>query len=396
MMSYSEKYPIRQERLIDGFLEMIAIDSVSGHEASYRDYLQARFDELGFAGVEDDAGQRLGGDSGNLLFKLPGTMNRPPLLLSAHMDTVVPGHNIKGELAQLDGHQIIRSAGPTILGGDDKAGVAALLEAIRVIIENRMDYPPLEILFTVSEEQGLLGIKNFDFSQIGAPIGFVLDSGGDPGTIVVQSPCQNEIEYRVRGIAAHAGMNPEEGRNAIQIMGRALAKMPCGRIDPDTTCNFGVIEGGLARNIVAPFCRVKGEARSLDRSKLDKLTEELGSVFTAEVIANGGEPEVEVMLLYPEAALQAEEEVVQLALRAAENIGVAPRLESTGGGSDASIINDAGIRCANLGIGMKKVHTIDEYIRVEDLIADTAWIISIIRQAADGYTWRLDPAGSSL
>ncbi len=380
-MNYSEKYPIRKDRLIESFLEMIAIDSVSGHEASYRDYLQARFNELGFRGIEDDAGSRLNGGSGNLLFKLPGTINRPPLLLSAHMDTVVPGHDIKGELNQFDGHQIIRSAGETILAGDDKAGVAALLEAIRVIMENGFDYPPLEILFTVSEELGLLGIKNFDFAQVRSQLGYVLDSGGDPGTIVVQSPCQNEIEYRVRGIAAHAGMNPEEGRNAIQIMARALAKMPCGRIGPDTTCNFGIIEGGLARNIVAPFCRVKGEARSLERSKLDQLTAKLTQIFTEEVTAQGGQPEVDVVLLYPEAALQADEEVVRIAVRAAEKIGVIARLESTGGGSDASIINGAGIRCANLGIGMKKVHTVDEYIEVEDLIADAAWVISIIREA---------------
>ncbi|MEQ8201723.1 MAG: M20/M25/M40 family metallo-hydrolase [Syntrophomonadaceae bacterium] len=380
-MNCSENYPIRRERLIDSFLEMVAIDSVSGHEASFRDYLSARFAELGFMAMEDNAGRILNGDSGNLLVKLPGTMDRSPLLLAAHMDTVVPGHNISGVLAQLDGHQVIRSATATILGGDDKAGAAAILEAVRVILENGFDYPPLEILFTVSEEQGLLGIKNFDFSQVRSPMGFVLDSGGDPGSIVGKSPCQNEIEYRVRGIAAHAGMNPEAGRNAIQIMARALAQMPCGRIDSETTCNFGIIEGGLARNIVAPFCRVRGEARSLDRAKLDKLTMELGRLFKQEVAANGGQPEVEVVLLYPEAALQADEEVVKLAVRAAEKIGVAARLESTGGGSDASIINGAGIRCANLGIGMKKVHTVEEYIRVEDLITDAAWIISIVREA---------------
>ena len=380
-MNCSDKYPIDRDRLINSFLEMIAIDSESGREASFRDYLRTRLAGLGFTGVEDGAGSTLNGNSGNLLFKLPGNINSAPLLLSAHMDTVVPGENIQGELVQFEGHQIIRSAGETILAGDDKAGVAALLEAVQVIMENDFDYPPLEILFTVGEEQGLLGIKNFDFSQIRSSLGYVLDSGGDPGTIVVQSPCQNEIEYRVRGIAAHAGMNPEEGRNAIQIMAHALAKMPCGRIDPDTTCNFGVIEGGLARNIVAPFCRVKGEARSLERSKLDQLTAELIQVFTEEVTAHGGQPEVDVVLLYPEAALQPDEEVVRLAVRAAENIGIRASLESTGGGSDASIINGAGIRCANLGIGMKKVHTVDEYIKVEDLIADAAWVISIIREA---------------
>lgn len=378
-MTYSKYCRIDRERLITSFLEMIAIDSVSGHEAPFRDYLFDRFKELGFTGFEDDAGSRLQGDAGNLLFRLPGTLEGPPLLLATHMDTVVPGINIQGTLAELDGQPVIKSVGDTILGGDDKAGIAALLEAIRVILENQLDYPPLELLFTVSEEQGLLGIKNFDFASLQAPIGYVLDSGGDPGTIVVRSPCQNEIEYRVQGKAAHAGMCPEEGRNAIQIMARALAHMPCGRIDSETTCNFGIIEGGLARNIVAPSCRVKGEARSLDRIKLNRLTEELRQIFTREVAANGGHPEVDAVLLYPEVTLTADEEVVVRAVQAAAVIGMSSRLESTGGGSDASIINGAGIRCANLGIGMRKVHTVDEYIRVEDLISDAAWLVSIIR-----------------
>ncbi len=380
-MNGSEHFLINRDRLMKNFLEMIAISSVSGQEAAFRKDLQRRFGQLGYTGVEDDAGTKLNGNCGNLLFRLPGTVERPPLLFATHMDTVIPGQYIKGVLAEIDGHMVIHSAGETILGGDDKAGVAALLEAVQVIQEKRLDHPPLEILFTVSEEQGLLGIKNFDFTSIQAPIGYVLDSGGDPGTIVVKSPCQNEIEYRVRGIAAHAGMNPEEGRNAIQIMGRALAHMPCGRIDPETTCNFGIIEGGLARNIVAPFCRVKGEARSLNRAKLNQLTDELREVFTKEVTALGGQAEVDIVLLYPEATLAVDEEVVNLAARAAVNIGLSSKLESTGGGSDASIINGAGIRCANLGIGMQKVHTVDEYIRVEDLISDAAWIVSIIQEA---------------
>ncbi len=381
-MNFSDNYPINRERLIESFLRMVEVGSVSGHEGPFRDFLQAEFAQLGLVGQEDDAGTRLSGNSGNYLVKIPGTIDKPPLLLAAHMDTVVPGNNIKAEIVVDQAEELIKSSGDTILGSDDKAGIAALLEAVKVILEQKFDHPPLELLFTVSEEQGLLGIKNFDFSVIKAPKGYVLDSGGNPGTIIVKSPCQNEIEYKVYGKASHAGINPEDGHNAIHIMAQALAKMPSGRVDHETTCNFGIIEGGLARNIVPAFCRVKGEARSLQRAKLNLLTEELCETFKAEVIKNGGRPEVDVVLLYPETALNPDDEVVTLAVKAAEKIGIIGKLEGTGGGSDASIINGAGIPCANLGIGMQKVHTVDEFITTNDLVKDAAWILSIIREAA--------------
>lgn len=370
---------INKERLLANFIRMVAIDSISGQEGAFRDMLQTEFRRWGLPFREDEAGGDLAGSSGNLLIKVPGTVAQPAILLSAHMDTVVPGRNIK---AVMGPDQVIRSAGETILGSDDKAGVAAILEAVQVILETGLDHPPLELLFTVCEEQGLMGIKKFDFSQLQSTWGFVLDCGGAPGTIVTQSPGQNEIEYQVEGKAAHAGINPEDGKNAIQIMARALAQMPCGRIDDETTCNFGIISGGLARNIVPELCRVKGEARSLNRTKLDRLTAELSNIFESEVIAQGGVPRVEATFLYPEVSLPPDEQVVQLAVRAAENIGLTAELIKTGGGSDASIINGHNIRCANLGIGMSAVHTTEEFILVEDLVNDARLVLSIITEAA--------------
>lgn len=369
---------INKERLLNNFMKMVEVASLSGAEGAFRDLLKAELANLGLSSQEDDAGAILGGDCGNLLVKMPGTVAKPALLIAAHMDTVVPGTNIKPICGN---DEIIRSEGNTILGADDKAGIAAILEAIQVILEKGLNHPPLELLFTVSEEQGLLGIKNFDFSRLESRYGYVLDSGGPPGTIVIQSPCQNEIEYRVQGKSAHAGINPEDGINAIQVMAKALAVMPCGRIDDDTTCNFGIIEGGMARNIVAENCRVKGEARSLERSKLDQLTNELISIFKSEVDDNGGIAEAEVILLYPETTLQPDEEVVALAVKAAEKIGIQSQLLGTGGGSDASIINGNNIRCANLGIGMSAVHTSDEFISVEDLVNDARLVLSIIEEA---------------
>lgn len=366
---------VNEKKLVELFVRLVETDSVSGHEGKVRDLIKQHFALRGLNVEEDKAGEILGGESGNLLVRVPGNIEGPPLLFAAHMDTVKPGEGIK---AVIGDDRIIRSQGDTILGSDDKSAIAALLEAYDIILEQKLPHPPLEFLFTVQEEQGLKGSKLFDFSRVQAKIAYVLDDNNDPGTIVIQSPCQNEIEYVVYGRAAHAGMNPEDGINAIQLAAMALAQMPCGRIDEDTTCNFGVIKGGLARNIVAPECRVRGEARSSKREKLDRLTASLKAAFIAEVEKHGGKAEVNAEFLYPEIALSPDEEVVQRAERAAGKLGLKTRLAATGGGSDASIINGHGIACVNLGVGMKNVHTTDEYIEIAHLVQDVQLILKII------------------
>lgn len=372
---------INEERLLQHFIRLVETDSPSGQEGRLRDYLCAELSRLGFQAREDGAAGLLNGDSGNLLVKIPGGLGSESLMFVAHMDTVQPGVGVK---AIVEGDRV-KSAGETILGSDDKAAIAAMLEVLEVLQEAGRPHPPLEYLFTVSEEQGLMGSKVFDFSEVESRLAYVLDSGGEPGCIVIQSPCQNEIEYTVHGKAAHAGISPEQGINAIQVAGRAMAAMPCGRIDAQTTCNFGTIEGGVARNIVAPFCRIKGEARSLKREYLDEITKQLTETFTNIVEAAGAGAEVEVKFLYPEIRLDPAEEVVQLAVAAAESIGLAPQLISTGGGSDASMVNGAGIRCANLAIGMCSVHTTDEYILIKDLVDDARLVMAIIDEA--GRRW---------
>jgi len=372
---------INEKRLLDRFIRLVETDSPSGQEGKMRDLLSEELSRWGYSTVEDGAAPLLGGECGNLLVRIPGNLDTDPLLFVAHMDTVQPGVGVK---AIVDGDRV-KSAGETILGSDDKAAIAAMLEVLEILREHNIPHPPMEYLFTVSEEQGLMGSKVFDFTQLKSQLAYVLDSGGEPGCIVVQSPCQNEIEYTVYGKAAHAGISPEQGINAIQVAAQALAVMPCGRIDAQTTCNFGTIEGGVARNIVAPSCRIKGEARSLKREYLDEITERLVRTFTETVEAAGARAEAEVKFLYPEMKLDPAEEVVELAVAAAHNIGLVPQLVSTGGGSDASMVNGAGIRCANLATGMCAVHTTDEYILIKDLVDDARLVLAIIQEA--GRKW---------
>lgn len=370
------EYMINQQRIIDKFIALVEIGSVSGREGNIRDYLVAEFGNRGLSLQEDQAGELLNGESGNLWVKIPGNIEAEPVLFSAHMDTVEPGEGIQAVIR--DG--VIKSNGSTILGSDDKAAIAAIMEAVDVLQENNLPHGPVELLFTVSEEQGLQGAKSFDFTQLNAAMAYVLDAGGDPGTIIIQSPCQNEIEYKVYGKPAHAGINPEKGINAIYAAAMALAKMPCGRIDQETTCNIGIIEGGKARNIVADYCQIKGEARSLIRAKLDDITELLKNTFINEVQKQGARAQVDIKFLYPEIRLSPQDRVVKIALKAMESIGLRPRMQSTGGGSDASIIHGRGIPCANLGIGMSNVHTCEEYIEVAHLIKDAEIVLAIIKE----------------
>ncbi len=369
---------VNEKRLVDLFINLVETDSTSRHESRIRDLLIRHFKARGLNPEEDGAAGILNGDSGNLLVRVAGSADKPPVLFAAHMDTVKPGEGVK---AVIGDDRIIRSQGDTILGSDDKAAIAALLEAYEVIREEQIPHPPLELLFTAAEEQGLMGAKAFDFNLLESKLAYVLDDNNDPGTIVIKSPCQNEIEYQVQGRAAHAGMNPEDGINAIQLAAQALAQMPCGRIDENTTCNFGIIKGGLARNIVAPHCRIKGEARSHTREKLDQLSEHLKNTFINEVEKRGGQAQVHLEFLYPEVALEPEEEVVQRAVRAGRRLGLNPRLAATGGGSDASVINGHGIRCVNLGVGMKNVHTTGEYIAIDHLVQDVKLILAIIEES---------------
>lgn len=369
---------IKQERLIKRFITLVKISSLSRNERKLADFLHQEFKARGLIVYEDEAGRKIGGNCGNLLVRIPGNSDCKPLLLEAHMDTVEPGENINPIIGE-DG--IIRSDGLSILASDDKAGIAAIMEACDAVIDNELPHPPLEILFTVGEEQGLQGSKHFDFSLLKATRGIALDSNGVPGEIVIQSPRQNEIKYLVHGRAAHAGMNPEDGLNAIQVMARALNEMPCGRIDEETTCNFGLIKGGQAKNIVAPSCLVLGEARSLSRQKLDALTEQLVKTFKQKTTELGARPEVEVKFNYPEIIFKPDDEIVRIVCAAVRSIGLTPRTIKTGGGSDASIISGHNIQCANLGIGMSAIHTTEEFIKIQDLVDSARLVLAIIMEA---------------
>ena len=372
---------IDRERLVENFLRLAAINSPTRREKSVADALEADLRALGFDVARDTAGKRVDGDTGNIIGAKKGIISGAvPILLNAHMDTVMPteGWGYKIE------NGVIRSTGNTILGADDKAGIAAIMEAMRVIRERGIPHGDIQIVFSIGEEVGLWGAKYLDYSLITSKCAFVYDLGSPVGSVVVAAPSHDNIVARIRGKAAHAGARPEDGISAIAAAGKAISNMKLGRIDQETTANIGVISGGTARNIVPDFCEVKGEARSRDEKKLDAQVQHMVEAFHDAAAEVGAAIEIEVERSYQAYRLSESDEVVRIAVTAARRVGIEPKLHETGGGSDASIFNAKGIPATVIGVGYDKAHSTEEYLPISDFVKSVEMALAIVQVAAGG------------
>jgi tripeptide aminopeptidase len=365
---------INQDRLVSTFLELVQIDSPSGQEDEIARHLVAVLKSLDLLVVRDA--------TGNVIGRLAG--EGPPILLSAHMDTVEPGRGVK---PIIEGG-IITSDGTTILGGDDKSGIAVILEVLRVLVEQSLPptklAPPLEVALTVSEERGLKGAKGLDLTRLRAREGIVLDSGGEIGTIVVSAPSQDKIRAVVHGKAAHAGAEPEKGINAIVVAAEAIAAMPLGRIDEETTANIGRIQGGTATNIIPDRAEMEGEARSHDERKLEAQVQAMTEALEEAARRHGATVDIDVQRSYSTFRLSEEDGIVRRAVAAAKALGLTPALGPSGGGSDANVFNVAGIAAINISTGMDKVHTTEEQIAAADMVKCAEFLLAILRLQVGG------------
>lgn len=380
---------INHERLKNFLIELIKIDSLSRKELDVALRLKREMEELGATVLVDDAGEKVGGNVGNLIAHFPG--DRPaaePLLLSAHMDTVVPGEGI---VPILEG-DILRTDGRTVLGGDDKSGVAIICEVMRVIKENRLPCGGVDVVFTICEEAGLIGAKCLDVGKLHARTGLVLDSDS-VGYLFTRAPAANRMEFRVYGLEAHAGVCPEKGINAIKVAAEAIAKMQLGRIDHETTANIGVIEGGMAVNIVPNQVILRGEARSHSREKLDRQTEhmkrcleEAAARHTLEFDGKRHTARVEAKIErdYDRMDVPESAAIVKLVHAAAKNLNLEVKNHATGGGCDANVLNQKGLVVANLATGMREIHTVNEWLDLKDLYISAAMVLEIVKLNAAG------------
>jgi tripeptide aminopeptidase len=365
---------INRERLFDLFMELCSTDSEPGGERLLADRLKEHLSKLGFSITEDDTGSKIGGNSGNLIARREGTAPGAALMFSCHMDRVAPGFGIK---PRIEGDFIV-SDGTTVLGADDAAGLAALVEAITVIRERNIPYPPLEIVLTVAEELALLGSSLLDMDRITSRCGFVLDAGGPVGEIVIQAPEQTKIHAVFHGRKAHAGFAPEEGISAIQMAALAVTRMRLLRIDAETTANIGSIQAAGPTNIVCDRCELQAETRSLDPAKLRKQVEEMTQALNSAATELGGTVEIQVTHCYPSYNLEEDAEPARRAAQAARHINVPVRFKPTGGGSDANHFNNRGIPTVVLSCGYERVHTTEERIALEQLALLAQWVTAII------------------
>lgn len=367
---------MNEERLVNEFLEMVQITSLSLHEKNFSDFLCSRLKNLGLDVYIDNAGEKCDGNTGNIIATLKGNVQAPTIMFGAHMDTVVPGENIKPQIR--DGY--IYSDGTTILGSDDKAGIAAILEAVRYIKENNLKHGDLELVFFISEEGGLFGSKHLDYSKVKSKMAFILDSGGPVGDVIVQGPAQMKILANFKGKAAHAGVAPENGINAIQVAARAIDAMKLLRIDHETTANVGMIKGGSATNIVTDAVSVSFEARSLNNDKLKAQSDHMVTCIKKACEEYNTTCDLDVKLNYPAFTLEKDSAIAKLVTRSIESLGLTAALKSTGGGSDTNILNGNDIAAVTLAIGMNNVHTTSENIAIDSILKSAELVAAIIQQ----------------
>ena len=361
---------INKERLLSTFLEYVQIDSESTHEKAMAQRVAADLEAIGCAVSFDNSMEHTGSDTGNLYATLPGNAEGEAIILSAHMDTVTPGVGVVPVIE----NGIIRSQGDTVLGGDDKSGIAAAVEALRTITEHNLPHPTIQCVFTVCEEIGLLGSVHLDYARLQAGQAVVLDSSGRAGKIITAAPGQYKLDAEIVGRRAHAGVAPEEGISAIQVLGEAISHMKLLRIDAETTANIGSVSSNYATNIVPERARIIAEARSRSDEKLEAQAQHMLACLEDACKKYGAKLEGGLKRSYSAYSFADTDPFIQRVVAACGKAGLKAELAASGGGSDANNFNRSGIKAVVLGTGMTKVHTTQEELAVSDL-EDTAALV---------------------
>lgn len=364
-----------QVDVVEEFIRLASINSPSRREGRLAAYLAGRIREMGIDPVVDDSASLTGSDTGNIIARIPGIAAGPTILLCAHMDTVGPTEGMVPVMRD----DVIYSNGETVLGADDKAGVAMIIAALAEILEDGSQHGPIEVLFTVQEETGLFGARYLQ-ADLKADFGYIVDGDGPVGRIANQSPAKMDLDFTVKGKAAHAG-RPEKGINAIAVASSAIARIKSGRIDEDTTSNIGLISGGKARNIVPDGAEVACEIRGFDSEKLEREVRKVIDAFNEAAHEFGADVAVSREWSFETFNIPESHPVVVNAFRAARSTGIEPQLRRTGGGMDANVFNGRGLPCIGLGMGAENEHTPDESISVSQLREGARFIKTILMTA---------------
>lgn len=375
---------IKSKRLLETFFKLLEIKSPSKNEGEIVQFVSNTLKKLGLKVIIDDSGKKIGSNGGNIIArKIKGTRKEiTPIFLGAHLDTV----NLNGDVIPvIQNGKITNKNKNCILGGDDKVAVAAIIEAMRVIKENSIKTGDIYLIFTIAEEIAILGAKYVDLKKVPAKYGFIFDGEGDIGVINNQAPFQNTLNIRITGKAAHAGIEPEKGLNSIKVASEAISRIRCGRIDKETTCNIGVINGGVAINIVPEITDIRAEARSLKVEKLDNITKEITDTFIMTSKKYRAKIELDVEREYDGFKIGEDELPVQIGKKSILEIGRKPAVVSTGGGSDINIFNAKGKKAISFSSGMENVHSKSEYVKFSELEKLVILILEIITSDLLGF-----------
>lgn len=368
-----------RNRMVRSFTNLVGIDSVSKDEGKIHQYLKEELTAIGMTVKEDQSMKETGLGSNNLLAVYDGGQNQKSLFFSCHTDTVTPGVGI--EVIEKNG--VLFSKGETILGADDKAGIAILMEAIQRIKEEEIATGKIEFVFSPGEEIGLIGASALDMNLIEADYGYVLDSALEVGRVTIASPTLYMYEVNLTGRAAHAGLEPEKGISCVSILSEALKKIKIGRIDAQTTANIGAIQGGEATNIVMDHLLVKGEVRAIDPQVAEQLIDEMKKAFETAAQKFGGQVTIDVKKMATGFNISDEEPVMSLFIQSVENLGYPLLREASGGGSDANIFNLGGKTCVNFSIGYDKIHTTDELLVIDEMEKAVNLVIELVKNAPE-------------
>lgn len=363
-------------RLLQEFMELVQIDSESYAEGEFQHALIQRFQALGLTMIEDDTKEQTGLGANNFVARLDGDRGIKSIFFSSHMDTVSPGQGIRPR--ERDGR--VESDQTTILGADDKAGIAIMIELIKRLKEQHIPHGPIEFILTAGEEVGLLGAKAVDMSMLEATYGYVLDNGGPVGGIITASPSMYRLDVKVTGRAAHAGLEPENGISAIEVVAQAISRMKLGRIDHETTANIGQVKGGTAMNVVMEQLEFVAEVRSFDHHKCLEQVKMMETLLNEEVTKYGAKLDFQATPLITGYQFEEIHPLLVHAKTCLESIGRDARFERSGGGTDANVFNEKGKDVVNVSIGYEEIHTVNEYIPIEEFEQTVNFALELVRQ----------------
>ncbi|CAK7064378.1 M20/M25/M40 family metallo-hydrolase [Tissierella sp.] len=372
---------MNKERLLNNLVEMLKIHSPSKKEGKYASYLVELLEGMGASIYLDEGYLQYGGDSPSIIAKFSGDIEGNGITLAAHMDVIEPNLDVEPIIED----NIIRTNGTTTLGGDDKGGIASIIEVLRTIKEEKISHKDIYVVLTPCEEVGMLGAKHFNWEKVPKDMMpsknmVVVDNAGAAGIIAHSAPSKYDIEINFQGRKAHAGIEPEKGINAISLASYALSRMDIGRIDDLTTSNISTISSEFPSNVVPDMCRVTGEVRSHSEERILEIIESYKKICEDAVEKLGGIYKFDYKCDYPVLKPKDDLSFAKEFSKIYEEINVPAELKVIGGGSDSNIFAKQGFNSIIIGVGMYKVHTVDEYLEIDELFKTTEAIIRYIKK----------------